>query len=88
METITIKYNASVMVQAGWRSVLITAKVDKISEKRAKVVEVLDIDGEGNDGYASRTGAKRQTYHVGGIAMREVGNIKILSKCEILSDRG
>ena len=85
MNTVTIKYNSSVLVNAGWRSIEITAKAElSKTGKKAQVVEVLDIDGEGVTGYASRTGAKRQTYHVGGIAMRELGATKIISKCEVL----
>ena len=76
MNTMTIKYNASVMVDAGWRSVEVTAIADKISEKRVSVTRVTDIDGLGNSGYGSRTGAKRQQYHIGGIAAREEGKIK------------
>jgi hypothetical protein len=78
-----ISYQSSVMVDAGWRSVSITAKADKISEKIAIVTEVIDIGGNGSDGYASRTGAKRQRYHVGGIANREIGKRKRLSSCTI-----
>ena len=74
-----IKYNAAVMVDAGWRSVTITAIAEKISEKRVKIIAVDDIDGLGNSGYGSRTGAKRQQYHIGGIAEREKGKIKNIS---------
>ena len=85
MNTVIIKYNSAVLVNAGWRSIEITAKAElSKTGKKAQVVEVLDIDGEGVTGYASRTGAKRQTYHVGGIAMRELGATKIISKCEVL----
>ena len=76
MNTMTIKYTTSVMVAAGWRAVTITATAEKISEKRVKVITVDDIDGDGNSGYGSRTGAKRQQYHIGGIAAREEGKIK------------
>lgn len=78
---ITITYNSSVFTPAGWRGVVVTAKAELLSAKRAEVVEVVDIDGEGNSGYASRTGAKRQQYNVGGTAKREVGAVKLLSKC-------
>jgi hypothetical protein len=78
---ITITYSSSVFTPAGWRSVTVTALAELLSAKRAKVVEVVDIDGEGNSGYASRTGAKRQQYNVGGTAKREVGAVKLLSKC-------
>jgi hypothetical protein len=36
-------------------------------------------------GYASRTGANRQKYSVGGVAAREIGKIKNLSACEIIN---
>jgi hypothetical protein len=78
---VQIKYKTAVMVPAGWRSVMITAQAEQISVKRAQVVEVVAIDGESPDGYTSRTGAKRQTYNAAGIAEREKGKIKILSKC-------
>jgi hypothetical protein len=81
---VTIKYNASVFTPAGWRPEVITAVAELISEKRARVVEVLDIGGNGVTGYGSRTGAKRQAYHVGGIAKREDGRVKILSSCEVV----
>ena len=77
----TISYTASVYTPAGWRSVTIQALAEKISAKRAKVVEVIEIDNEKPKGYTSRTGAKRQTYHAAGIALREVGKVKILSCC-------
>lgn len=85
METVKINYNASVMVPAGWRNVTITALAEKTSEKMAKVVEVLEIDGEIPNGYASRTGSKRQKYHATGIALREIGKAKRLSSCEIIA---
>ncbi len=78
---ITITYSSSVFTAAGWRGVVVTAKAELLSAKRAEVVEVVDIDGEGNSGYASRTGAKRQQYNVGSTAKREVGAVKLLSKC-------
>ena len=73
------------MVAAGWRSVEILANAKKISDKRAEIIEVLKIDNETPNGYTSRTGAKRQTYNAAGIAKREVGKVKILSKCEVVS---
>lgn len=78
---ITITYSSSVFTPAGWRGVVVTALAKPLSAKKAEVVEVVDIDGEGNSGYASRTGAKRQQYSVGGVAKREVGAVKVLSKC-------
>ena len=84
MNTVSIQYNAAVMVPAGWRSVTITATAEKISEKRVKIITVDDIDGDGNTGYGSRTGAKRQQYHIGGIAAREEGKIKNISTLKYL----
>ena len=77
----TINYSSSVFTQAGWRNVTIQAVAEKISEKRAKVLTVLSIDGEVPAGYTSRTGSKRQTYNAAGIAQREIGAVKIISKC-------
>jgi hypothetical protein len=79
-----ISYNSSVFTQAGWRSVEIIANAEKLSEKRCKIVDVIDINGDGNTGYASRTGAKRQEYNVGRAAECEIGKIKNLSSCTIL----
>jgi len=79
-----IRYNTSVFTPAGWRSELITAKAEAISPKRLRVVEVIDIGGNGCTGYGSRTGAKRQAYHVGGVAKREVGAVKLLGKVEVV----
>ena len=79
-----IKYNTSVFTPAGWRGEIVTARVEPISTARARVVEVLDIGGNGATGYGSRTGAKRQAYNIGGVAKREIGSIKILSKTEIV----
>lgn len=81
-----IEYNSSVFTPAGWRHVTILALVEKISEKRVKVVEVKEIDGEKPTGYTSRTGAKRQTYNAKDVALREVGLIKILSKCTVINN--
>ncbi len=84
MTQITISYTTSVFTPAGWRNETVTATVEVISPKRGRVLCVQDIGGNGNSGYGSRTGAKRQAYHVGGIAMREQGKIKNLSACCIL----
>jgi hypothetical protein len=75
-----IKYKTSVYTPAGWRDEIVTAQAEEISPKRVRVTKVDDIGGNGNTGYGSRTGAKRQAYHVGGIAAREVDKIKIISK--------
>lgn len=79
-----IQYNTSVFTPAGSRSEEVTARVEPITAARARVVEVLDIGGNGNTGYASRTGAKRQQYNVGGVAKREIGLVKLVSKAVVL----
>jgi len=80
-----IRYSTSVFTPAGWRSEVVTAQAEAISPKRLRVVAVLDIGGNGSTGYGSRTGAKRQQYHVGGVAKREVGAIKLLGKVEVVA---
>lgn len=82
---LTISYNSSVLVDAGWRHVTITAIAERISDKRAQVIEVIEIDGEPVSANMSRTGAKRQQYNGAGIAKREVDKVKILSKCNIIN---
>jgi len=81
-----VKYTSSVFTPAGWRSETVTAIAEKISEKRCEIVEVLDVGGNGSLGYASRTGANRQKYSVGGVAKREVGKIKNLSTLTIIEE--
>lgn len=82
-----IIFDTSVLTAtAGWRGVTVLARAEKISEKRARVVEVLEIDGE-SPGYGmSRTGANRQRYNGHGVAKRLEGNIKNLSSCTIAED--
>ena len=80
-----IKYRTSVFTGAGWRDVVATAEAERTTPMRARVTRVLDIDGNGTSGVASRTGAKRQSYHVGSVAKRELGAIKLLS-CVISID--
>jgi hypothetical protein len=79
-----IRYSASVFTPAGWRSEVITAQAEAISPKRLRVTSVDDIGGNGAIGYASRTGARRQQYSVGGVAKREVGVVKLLCKVEVV----
>jgi hypothetical protein len=81
-----ISYNTSVYTPAGWRSETITAEAEEISPKRLRVISVIDIGGNGASGYASRTGAKRQQYHVGGVAARERGAVKLTSKVQMLEE--
>jgi hypothetical protein len=79
-----IKYTTSVYTPAGWRAETVTARAEKISDKRSRVVEVLDVGGNGADGWASRTGARRQQYSVGGVARREVGTVKLTGRVEVV----
>lgn len=81
-----IKYGTSVFTPAGWRLEEVTARVEPISAARVKVVEVIDIGGNGNSGYASRTGAKRQQYNVGGVAKRELGEVKLVSRAVVVEE--
>ena len=85
METIKIKYSLGVQTRAGWRQVEAIANAKKISEKRVKILEVIDIDGDGCTGWASRTGATRQEYNLGYFAGNEQGKIKNLSSVEIVN---
>ena len=72
-----IKYTSSVKTPAGWRPELITARAEAITPKRLRVVEIIDIGGNGATGYASRTGAKRQQYNVGYFASQQIGAVKL-----------
>jgi len=78
-----VKYNTAVFTPAGWRSEAVTARLELLSPKRGRVVEVIDIGGNGTTGYGSRTGAKRQAYNVGGVAAREIGAVKLIGKVNI-----
>jgi hypothetical protein len=78
-----ITYNASVHTAAGWRHVTIRAEAERLSAGMAKVTKVIDIDGESPTGTRSRTGARRQQYYAGGVAMREVGARKRISACVV-----
>ena len=82
--TLQIKYAGSVKCAAGFRSVTITANAEKISDKRVKILEVVDIDGDGV-GYNSRTGANRQKYNGHYTAQLEAGKINNLSSCEVVT---
>lgn len=85
VQLVEVVYETAVCTPAGWRSETVTALAEKISEKRVRVAQVLDIGGNGDSGYASRTGANRQRYSVGGVAAREVGKVKNISALSSLS---
>ncbi len=78
-----IDYKSSVFTPAGWRSVTIRARAEQISPAMARVIEVIEIDGETPARTMSRTGAKRQEYWGTGTAAREVGARKRLATCTV-----
>ncbi|AUS02244.1 hypothetical protein NVP2096O_09 [Vibrio phage 2.096.O._10N.286.48.B5] len=80
MKKVKIKYNASVLVDAGWRSICVDA-IGTLSKsgKMVQVIEVSEIDGKLVGGYQSRTGANRQKYNSDYIAKREIGTNKRVS---------
>lgn len=80
-----IRYKTSVYTQAGFRSETFTALADRVSDKRVRVVEIVDVGGHGTTGTGTITGAKRQSYNVKFVANCEIGKIKRLSACEILT---
>lgn len=81
MNKVKIEYIASVLVDAGWRSIRVEALATlSKTGKKCIVDEVTAIDGENPTGHKSRTGANRQRYSADYIASREVGATKIVSK--------
>ena len=83
MDKITIEYKGSVHTPAGFRGVDMLAIAEKISDKRAKVIELIAIDGEEIKANMSRTGANRQKFYGYGVARHEEGKIKNLSSYKI-----
>lgn len=81
-----ISYKSSVKTNAGWRAVRILAEAEPITAKTARVLRVLEIDGEAPAFGMPRTGAKRQQYNGHYFASAETGKRKILSACEVLAE--
>lgn len=81
-----IRYQSSVKVPAGWRSVTIRANAHKVSPGFAVVDQVVMIDGEPVARSMSRTGANRQSYHGTWWASIEEGKRKRLSACDIIEE--
>ena len=77
-----LRYKTAVKTPAGFRQVMVTAEAEPLSDKRAKVLRLVDCDGEGSSGWASRTGAKRQQYSIDYLSRHVVGQIKNRSACE------
>lgn len=86
MKEMKVKYAAGVLTAAGWRQVEVTALADKVSDKMIKIIKVLDVDGHGTTGHASRTGAKRQTFSVYFLAKSQEGKRKRFSSVELIAD--
>lgn len=84
-QVVEVVYETAVCTPAGWRSETVTALAEKISEKRVRITEVTDVGGNGDSGFASRTGANRQRYSVTGVAGREVGKVKNISALSSIS---
>jgi len=84
MTNLTAKYNSSVLTPAGWRPVTMTATLVKISEKRATVSAVSEIDGIEVGKYMSRGGAKRQQFNGQYFAELEAGKVKNISSLKVL----
>jgi peptide deformylase len=78
-----ISYQSSVYTKAGWRSVVIEAVAQKVSEGMAVVEKVLRINGQEPKANMSRTGATRQQYYGLGVAAKEIGKRKRISACKI-----
>lgn len=80
-----VKYNSSVKVPAGWRSVEIVATVNQISKAMVEVISVDMIDGEEPNRNQSRTGANRQKFNGKWWASTEVGKKKRISSLQIIN---
>jgi hypothetical protein len=80
---VIITYTSSVKVDAGWRSIGITARAVRVSAGMCQVEEVLEIDGQAPAYGQSRTGAKRQEFNGHYWARQEVGKKKRISSCEV-----
>ncbi len=80
-----VEYTASVHTEGKiWRPVRVTAMAVQISPGKIKILSVSDLDGNGSTGYASRTGARRQSYSVSYFAQKEVNKIKFLSSVHVV----
>jgi hypothetical protein len=84
MNTIKIKYFASVCTDAGWRGVWVRANAVMVSAKMAEVTEVYKIGGETPAKSMSVSGSRRQAFNGLSIAQREMGAKKRLSACQII----
>jgi hypothetical protein len=80
-----LQYHIGVHVPAGWRQVSVLAEVERISAGMARVINVIEIDGE-SPGYGqSRTGARRQEFNGHYWAREEIGKKKRLSSCQVIN---
>ena len=85
-ELVTVEYRGSVNTRAGWRSVYFKAVAEKISEKRVKIVQVLELDDTPPSANMPRTVANRQKYNGQYFANQEVGKVKNISNLWSISE--
>ena len=76
---VNVEYSASVLTQAGWRSVVMSGIAKQISEKRVQILEIKKIGGDDIDCYMSRTGAQRQSFNGEYFAKSEISKKKNIS---------
>lgn len=70
-----VKYTVGVNTNCGWRSKDVVALAEQISEKRVKIVEVLEME---------KADSRRQQYNKSYFAEKEVGKTKNISSVEII----
>lgn len=85
-ELVTVEYRGRVNTRAGWRSVYFKAVAEKISEKRVKIVQVLELDDTPPSANMPRTVANRQKYNGQYFANQEVGKVKNISNLWSISE--
>lgn len=83
---VTVEYRGSVNTRAGWRSVYFKAVAEKISEKRVKIVQVLELDDTPPVRRCPEQGANRQKYNGQYFANQEVGKVKNISTLWSISE--
>jgi hypothetical protein len=85
-ELVTVEYRGRVNTRAGWRSVYFKAVAEKISEKRVKIVQVLELDDTPPRSNTPCTGTNRQKYNGQYFANQQVGKIKNISTLWSISE--
>ena len=77
---ITVTYRETAFIAYGFCYVKVTAEAEKISEKRCVITKVIDVDGNGSSGYASKDGTMRKQYSIDEVVDRQIGKTKYM-KC-------